>query len=161
MTTNIRLLEADDRAEAGLVTLMQEMQAHYKVACPPPEEILEQLKARPDGAEILVAEDDGKVVGLCSFSAIFPGPGLKPGIFLKELYVGAPYRGRGVGRSLMRTLATLAGKRGLVRIDWTADAGNDRLLAFYDDIGGARKTDRFYYRLEGETLDALGRDPAS
>lgn len=161
MAVEIRLLEANDPAEAGLVALMEEMQAHYGVFCPPTPDILQQLRVRPAGSEILVAEDDGKVGGLCAFSSTYPGAGLKPGIFLKELYVGAACRGQGVGRSLMRTLAMLAGERGLVRIDWTADAANERLLAFYDETGGARKTDRIYYRLDGEALAALGSDPVS
>lgn len=56
----------------------------------------------------------------------------------------------------MRALAGLAKSRGLSRIDWTADPDNERLLAFYDEIGGLRKTDKLFYRLDGEALDKLG-----
>ncbi len=86
---------------------------------------------------------------------IYPGPGLKPGLFLKELYVAGSQRGRGLGRALMQKLASLATQRGLSRIDWTADAENARLLAFYEELGGACKTDKLFFRLDGEALVQL------
>lgn len=153
---SIRLLQEEDDALPQLAALMEEMQAHYEVPCPPRGEIIAGLQARPQGAEILVAERDGSVIALCAFSAIYPGPGLKPGIFLKELYVGRMHRGLGIGRALMRELAAFAGRQGLSRIDWTADAQDDRLLAFYDEIGGVAKPDKLFYRLDGEALAKLG-----
>lgn len=153
--TPIRLLQANDAAFPALATLMEEMQAHYRVACPPRAEIIAGLEAMPPGAEILVAEEHGSVLGLAAFSAIYPGPGLKPGIFLKELYVSGSQRGRGLGRALMQKLASLAKERGLTRIDWTAEAENTRLLSFYEELGGARKPDKVFFRLDGEALARL------
>ncbi|PLU83867.1 GNAT family N-acetyltransferase, partial [Sinorhizobium medicae] len=53
----IRLLRPDDPALPALAILMEEMQAHYRVACPPRSEIIAGLKAIPSAAEILVAEE--------------------------------------------------------------------------------------------------------
>jgi ribosomal protein S18 acetylase RimI-like enzyme len=156
LAVDIRILKANDTAMPDIALLMEEMQAHYGVACPPRVDIIAGLRDKPQGSELLVAEQDGKILGFCSFSPIYPGPGLRPGIFLKELYVSGASRGQGVGRSLMRELALFARQRGLSRIDWTADAQNDRLLSFYDEIGGMRKTEKLYYRLDGEALAMLG-----
>ncbi|MCA1408501.1 GNAT family N-acetyltransferase [Ensifer sp. IC3342] len=134
---------------------MQEMQAHYRVPCPPLDEIIAGLKSMPASAEILVCEDAGSVLGFVAFSGIYPGPGLKPGIFLKELYVTQSQRGQGLGRALMQALAALAKQRGLTRIDWTADPENARILAFYDGVGGIRKPDKLFFRLDGEALEKL------
>jgi ribosomal protein S18 acetylase RimI-like enzyme len=153
--TPIRLLQANDAAFPALAALMEEMQAHYRVACPPCAEIIAGLEAMPPGAEILVAEEHGSVLGFAAFSAIHPGPGLKPGIFLKELYVSGSQRGRGLGRALMQKLASLAKERELTRIDWTAKAENTRLLSFYEELGGARKPDKVFFRLDGEALARL------
>lgn len=153
--TPIRLLQTNDAAFLALATLMEEMQAHYRVACPPRAEIVAGLEAMPPGAEILVAEEHRSVLGFAAFSAIYPGPGLKPGIFLKELYVGGSQRGRGLGRALMQKLASLARERGLARIDWTVEAENTRLLSFYEELGGTRKTDKLVFRLDGDALARL------
>ena len=158
MATDIRLLGEDDPVLLQLALLFEEMQAHYGVPCPPRADILSGLQEKTPGAEILVAEQNGAVCGFCSFSAVYPGPGLKPGFFLKELYVSSAYRGKGVGHSLMRQLAVLTRRRGLSRIDWTADATNAQLLSFYDDLGGMRKTEKMYYRLDGQALEALGSE---
>ncbi|NEJ22085.1 GNAT family N-acetyltransferase [Rhizobium leguminosarum] len=135
--------------------LMQEMQAHYHVPCPPYDDILQGLQERPEAAEIIVATDQRLVVGFAAFSAIYPGPYLQPGLFLKELYVLRAYRSRGIGQELIAHLARLAQERRLSRIDWTADASEDRLLRFYDAIGGQRKPDKVFYRLDGDALKQL------
>ena len=111
---------------------------------------LEMLK----GATSSFQSPFGTILGFAAFSGIYPGPALKPGIFLKELFVSAAQRGRGFGRELMRALAALARERGLVRIDWTADPENAKLLDFYDGLGGQRKPDKLFYRLDGKARGA-------
>lgn len=139
----------------ALAEMLQEMQAHYDVPCPPCEEFLQGLMDRPEGSDILVMTDQNSVIGFAAFSALYPGPYLQPGLFLKELYVRRAYRGRGAGKELLVHLARLAHDRGLMRIDWTADANDDRLLHFYDSIGGPQKPDKIFYRLDGDALKRL------
>lgn len=155
MATQIRLLSTNDPVLPALAALMEEMQTHYQVPCPSRAEIIAGLRAMPPGAEILIVEENDAILGFAAFSGIYPGPGLKPGIFLKELFVSAAQRSRGLGRDLMRALAELARERGLARIDWTADPENAKLLDFYDGLGGTRKSDKLFYRLDGFALEKL------
>lgn len=143
---------------AQMAALFEEMQAYYKVPCPLRSVIEAGLAARPPGAEILVVEKDSVLAGFAAFSAIYPGPGLAGGLFLKELFVSGPHRDSGVVRGLMRALARIAVQRGLKRIDWTADAASQRLLAFYGELGGSAKQDRVFFRLDGEALSDLAGD---
>lgn len=140
----------------ALARLFQEMQAYYAVPCPAPAEIEASLAGRPAGTEILVAEAGGMLAGFAAFSAIYPGPGLAGGLFLKELFVGDRHRGAGHGRALVRAVAAEALARGLRRVDWTADAGKPGLLAFYEGLGAAQKPDKVFFRLDGEGLARLG-----
>ncbi|WP_145715230.1 GNAT family N-acetyltransferase [Mesorhizobium tianshanense] len=130
------------------------MQRHYQVPCPSLGTILSDLASLPSGVEILVAETD-RIIGFAIFATIYPGPSLKAGIFLKELFVSQAFRGTGAGRLLMRELARMALQRGHKRLDWTADRENNRLLAFYDDIGGTVQREKLFYRLSGEALAAF------
>jgi GNAT superfamily N-acetyltransferase len=145
-------LETDHPA---LARLMAEMQAHYRVPCPPDAEIRAGLANRPAGAELLVAEHEGALIGFAAFVAIYPGPGLRPGFFLKELYVAAAARGLGAGRALLAELARLALARGFARIDWTAARGDERLLRFYESLGASPQPERLFFRLSGEGLARL------
>ncbi|CAD5300312.1 L-amino acid N-acyltransferase YncA [Bosea sp. 62] len=144
--------EADHPALAGV---MAEMQAHYHVLCPPDAEIRAGLANRPAGTELLVSEHDGAIVGFAAFSAIYPGPGLRPGCFLKEIYVAEAARGLGAGKALLAELARLALERGLGRIDWTAARDDERLLRFYESLGAKQHPEKVFFRLTGEGLARL------
>lgn len=142
MRSDFRLLAADDAALEAVAVLMEEMQQHYHVPCPSRAEIISGLRQRPPGAEIMVVVQGDHVVAFCAFSAIYPGPGLQAGIFLKELYVAQHCRSGGLGKAMLRELAIIARQRNLTRIDLTADAKDQRLLQFYDQVGGARKPEK-------------------
>ncbi len=147
---SIRALTALDHQ--ALAALMVDMQAHYRVPCPPLQAILDGLAKRPDGVEILIAERQGALLGFASACAIYPGPGLTSGFFLKELYVAGVARGRGIGRALMGALAELALARGHRRLDWTADARDPALIRFYESLGATAQTEKVFFRLTGEAL---------
>ena len=101
----------------GLAALFQEMQAHYRVACPPREEIIGRLAKLQESISVFVATDPSGI-GFAAVGPIFPGPGLKPGLFLKELFVSAETRGKGTGTALMRAVARFAVDEGFGRLDW-------------------------------------------
>lgn len=151
----IRLLHPEDLLVIDLACLVEEMQAYYDAPCPPRDEIMASLKGRPAGSEILIATDERSIAGFAAFSAIYPGPYLKPGLFLKDLFVGARWRGEGIGRTLMKAMARFAMERGLTRIDWTADRTDTKLLAFYDMLGGAQMREKVFYRLSEDALSSL------
>jgi GNAT superfamily N-acetyltransferase len=153
--TVIRLLQPADHG--ALAALMVEMQGHYVVPCPPVAEILAGLADLPAGVDILVAVKEGAVLGFASACNLYPGPGLKPGFFLKEIYVADAARGAGLGRALMQALAGLAVERGHGRVDWTADAEDGPLLRFYESLGAVAHTKKVFYRLAGEALLAAAK----
>ena len=152
---NLAVRPLEGRDHAALAALMAEMQAHYRVPCPPADVILAGLAALPPGVELLVAERGGTLLGFASACPLYPGPGLKSGFFLKELYVAEVARGAGIGRALMHALSRLAVERGHGRLDWTADADDERLLRFYESLGGAPQPKKLFFRLTGQALDDL------
>jgi GNAT superfamily N-acetyltransferase len=149
---DVRLMLATD-AEAT-ATVFQEMQAHYRVACPSFAEIVAKLSGLPVGIFMLVAAEP-TIVGFAALCTIFPGPGLSPGLFLKELFVSAQARGRGIGTKLMHSAAHLAVERGFARLDWTADRADPGLLRFYAGLGAAEQSEKVFFRLSGQALADL------
>ena len=149
---DVRLMVAEDAETTA--SLFQEMQAHYCVPCPPFTEIVAKLSKLPVVVDVIVAVDQ-TVVGFAALSAIFPGPGLNSGLFLKELFVSAQARGQGIGSKLMHTAAQIAVKRGFTRLDFTADRRDVGLLKFYGDLGAAEQSEKVFYRLSGKALTDL------
>ncbi len=158
MLLDVRFMVARDVESTS--TLFQEMQAHYRVACPPFTEIAQKLARLPVGVNVLVAANP-TIVGFAALGAIFPGPGLNPGLFLKELFVSAQARGQGIGTKLMHASARLAVSRGLARLDWTADRGNAGLMKFYAALGAAQQREKVFYRLSGQVLTELASAASS
>lgn len=143
--------------ELGLLAVLREMQAHYRVSCPPDADILADLRNLPPGVTLLVARDPG-VVGFAALAAVWPGPGLRRGLFLKELFVTASRRGRGIGSALMRAAARMAVETDAGRIDWTADYDDAPLLAFYRNLDAVEYPTKLFFRLSGNALLKLADD---
>ena len=156
--TSVRLATAADHV--ALASLFEEMQEHYGVFCPPRATILANLANVPAGVEILVA-DAGSIVGFAAFSAIYPGPGLGSGLFLKELFVSKNFRGNGAGRRLIHAVAGIALQRGHQRLDWTADMNNPRALKFYESLGALAQREKVFYRLGHQALGSLASSEKS
>jgi GNAT superfamily N-acetyltransferase len=98
---------------------------------------LRLLGTRPD-AVILVAEAEGRVVGMCTvqLTASTARGGLSAGI--EDVVVDQVWRGRGVGRALLAAAEAWARGRGAVRLALLADETNLPALDFYDRLGFTR-----------------------
>ncbi|MFF9894989.1 GNAT family N-acetyltransferase [Streptomyces longispororuber] len=112
---------------------------------------LEQIRAALFGehpvAQLLLARDEGEVLGFASYSRLWPAAGATASLYLKELYVRAPARRRGVARALMAALRDEAEALGCSRIEWTADSDNPPALALYKALGVQPHGGKVFYRV--------------
>ncbi len=111
------------------------------------------IEAR-EGTRFLLAFEHGAPVGIACFAIVRPGRRLAGLVFLKDLFVLASHRGRGVGVGLMRGLAAYARDNGIGRIDLTTDAGNGGAVRLYAALGGER-LDKVMFTFEGNALATL------
>ena len=79
----------------------------------------------------------------------------RPGIYLEDLYVREEFRGRGLGRAMLRHLARLARERGCGRLEWAVLNWNEPAINFYKGLGAAPMDEWTVFRLTGEALDRL------
>lgn len=80
----------------------------------------------------------------------------KRGLFLEDLFVEPELRGQGVGLDLLKRLAELAVAEGCGRMEWNVLDWNDPAKGFYTALGARRAEGWEIWRLQGESLDALG-----
>lgn len=97
-------------------------------------------------ATVLLARDGDDVMGLASYSFLWPAAGAEASVYLKELYVRASYRRRGVARELMATLRKEATAAGCSRVEWTVDRDNPPALALYAALGFEEHDGKAFYR---------------
>ncbi|MDT0475619.1 GNAT family N-acetyltransferase [Streptomyces sp. DSM 41014] len=98
-------------------------------------------------ATVLLAREGGGVLGLASYSLLWPAAGADTSLFLKELFVREPARRRGVARALMSALRDEAAALGCSRVEWQADADNPPALAFYEALGARPHRGKMFYRI--------------
>jgi GNAT superfamily N-acetyltransferase len=90
------------------------------------------------GHHLLIAYVDGVPAGMVTgVEMTHPDKGTE--MFLYELGVDEPYRGRGIGRALVSALADLARERGCYGMWVLTDDGNPAALRAYAAAGGERE----------------------
>lgn len=104
-------------------------------------------------AEVLFALEDDKKVGFALFFHNFSTFLGRSGLYLEDLFVLPEYRGKGYGKSLLRTMARIAVERGYGRMEWSCLDWNENSIAFYKSLGAVPMDEWTVYRLEGKTLE--------
>ncbi|MFE3762259.1 GNAT family N-acetyltransferase [Streptomyces sp. NPDC059104] len=113
-----------------------------------PAQIRAALFGERHAATVLLARDGEQVLGLASYSFLWPAAGADTSLYLKELFVREPARRRGVAGALMKALRAEAAQAGCSRVEWTADADNPAALAFYRALGAESRNGKIFYRAE-------------
>lgn len=161
----VSIRPAEPRDLPALALLMAELDRFYgETPVESPEQrasqIAASLFAEPKAGYVLLAWEDGQLVGMAAYSFLWPAVGVTRSLYFKELYVTEAFRRRGVGRLLMGEVCQVAAEHECSRVEWTADKGNALAEAFYQQLGVAKNPGKVLYRLEGEELGRVATDAA-
>lgn len=152
----IRLATPDD-ASAILALLAEIMQLHG-LEPPAREPLAAVVRAVLDCSEcerdavslsdhsILVAEQEGTIVGMCALLFSLSTWSAAPVCEVQDLVVTAPHRRNDIGRGLLETAERLARQRGCSRLFLLAESWNLGAHAFYRRLGLAEKTCLYFER---------------
>lgn len=94
-----------------------------------------RLLLASDSSLLLVAEQSGRVVGMCSGQTVISTAEGGPALLVEDLVVDEAARTRGIGSRLLEGLALWAAARGASRLQLLADRTNHRALSFYSRRG--------------------------
>jgi GNAT superfamily N-acetyltransferase len=156
MTVTIRPCRPDD-AET-LVTLIHELAVYERLeqfAKAKPEALRTHLFGPRPATEAILAEVDGTAAGFALFFATFSTFRGQPGLYLEDIFVRNEYRGRGIGKALLATVARLAVDRGCGRLEWSVLDWNAPAIGFYQSLGARPMDEWTVYRIEDEPLSRL------
>jgi ribosomal protein S18 acetylase RimI-like enzyme len=94
-----------------------------------------KLLLKEAGAVILIAENCGEVVGMCSVQTVISTAEGGPAGILEDMIVARSARGQGAGRALQEAAQRWAEARGLTRLQLQAEFDNEKALRFYFKTG--------------------------
>ncbi|MFJ1585510.1 GNAT family N-acetyltransferase [Streptomyces sp. NPDC088197] len=145
----MQISEATEADTDEISVILGEIEHYYggEPTAADPEQIRRALFSSRPAATVLLARNDGNVVGLASYTFLWPAAGADTSLYLKELYVRESAQRRGVGRALLAELKRIAAESACSRIEWTADTDNPPALAFYEALGVEQKAGKVFYRL--------------
>jgi len=105
-----------------------------------------------------VAEVDGKIVGIALWFLNYSTWLGKAGIYLEDLFVQPEYRGHGIGKGFMKTLAQLCIERGYERFQWWVLDWNEPSIEFYKSLGAVPMDEWTVFRLSGGALKKFANE---
>jgi GNAT superfamily N-acetyltransferase len=79
-------------------------------------------------------------------------------LYLEDIFVVPEYRGRGIGRRLLRHCIRLAQERGCGRVEWTCLDWNTRAQCTYEKLGARRLSEWYLYRLTRDRIEELATE---
>ena len=106
-------------------------------------------------AEALLAYYNDLPVGFAIYFHNFSTFLGKKGLYLEDLFVLPEYRGKGIGKQMLKHLSKLALERDCGRFEWAVLDWNDPALKFYEKLGADFKKEWIITRLTGDALIKL------
>lgn len=134
--TTVRALRADDRPDWA--EMWEGYLAYYKTSVQP--EVYDSTFARllgddPQDFNALVAERDGRLVGLTHYLFHRHAWKIENVCYLQDLYARPETRGTGVGRALIEGVYAAADRHGVPNVYWLTQDFNETARKLYDSIG--------------------------
>ena len=117
-----------------------------------PEEIAKALFAPEPRLYCDLAEWNGEAAGFAVWFLNFSTFRGRHGIYLEDVFVKPDFRGRGIGKALMRHLARTCVDNGYARFEWAVLDWNAPSIAFYESIGAEIKGEWKVCRMSGPAL---------
>jgi GNAT superfamily N-acetyltransferase len=105
-----------------------------------------------------IAEVDGEPAGYTIFFEIYSTFGVRPKLYMEDLFVRPEFRSSGAGFALIRAISEVAVTRGCSGIEWECLDWNRLAIDFYERIGGTHETQWLRYKLSEDGMRALVGD---
>jgi GNAT superfamily N-acetyltransferase len=143
---------------AAVMRFIRDLAAYERLAeqCVASEADIEAaLLGSPPRLHAILAEAGAEAVGLATWCHTFSTFAGRPCLYVEDLFVDPPYRGRGVARRLLGEAARRAIADGCVLMEWKVLHWNEPALGLYRALGAKPVEDWMVQRLSGPDLTAL------
>ena len=106
-------------------------------------------------ATTFLAELNGKNIGYAIYYPIFGSFSARGKVHLEDMFILEEYRGKGLGKTFFKEVATHALSQGYMGMEWSALDWNNLAIGFYKKIGAKEETGRVYFEFSKTEMDKL------
>lgn len=119
------------------------------------DQVRQTLFGDSPAAEVVLAYWNDQPVGFALFFHNYSTFLAKKGLYLEDLFVLPDFRGKGIGKALLSTLAKIAVDRDCGRFEWAVLDWNEPAMKFYASLGAAPVKEWVIHRVTGDALRRL------
>lgn len=105
--------------------------------------------------QCLMADADGEPAGFALYFFTYSTWRGRPGIYLEDLFVIPKFRGRGLGKALLASIAAIAIELRCERLEWSVLDWNQPSIDFYQSLGAVFLNEWRKMRLTDGSLKSL------
>ena len=98
-------------------------------------------------AEALILEVSGEAAGFALFFHNYSTFLCRHGLYIEDIFVAEPFRGKGYGKAFFHHICALAKERNCGRVEWWCLDNNKSAVDFYLKLGAEPMVDWTVYRL--------------
>ncbi|MBU2711162.1 GNAT family N-acetyltransferase [Zooshikella harenae] len=120
-----------------------------------PENLHECLFGESPLAETILAFYQDQAAGFALFQTLYSTFLGKRYLYLEDIFILPRFRGKGIGKHLFTSLATVCLSRGYAGLEWSVLDWNDPAIGFYKALGATKASGHLYYALTGNALRRL------
>ena len=129
----IRRAQIEDiDAMANLIAVLFSVEEDFFVDITKQRQALQMFHEYPDGRCLLVAEQEHRIIGMCSAQLLVSSAEGGWKVLVEDVVVAENCRGLGVAKRMLCSLTGWAEDHGAKRMDLLADKDNTNALQFYD-----------------------------
>ena len=124
--------------------------------CEATEALIEQsLFGASPAAEVILAFAGDVPAGFALWFRSYSTFLATPGVYLEDLFVFPEFRGRGLGKKLLGSLARIVIDSNYGRLEWAVLDWNTDAIKFYESLGARPMSEWTTYRVRGDALRIL------
>lgn len=155
---NLKIRKANIKDVPLIHSLIKELAEYEKLShevVSSEKDLIRNLFGKTKYAEVLLGYYNNKPAGMALFFHNYSTFAGKPGIYLEDLYVRPEFRGKGIGKSLLLKLISIADKRKCGRVEWAVLDWNQSAIDFYKKLGAVPMESWKIFRLTADKIKII------
>ena len=155
---NFSIRKASENDVSQVIELVREFAEYEKLSdyCEiTDEKLFDALFGKRKIAQCLVCFDGETLIAYAVFYPSFASFRGQRGIYLEDIYLKPEYRGRGIGKAMLKEISRRGAQFGAVRIDFQVLNWNESAIKFYEKLGAEMNTDERHFRFADEAFKKL------